>query len=112
MSMQDEIARPIWFASREGGLCLGGELDVESADQVRVAFAHALEASRTAEVTLDVSRVSFCGSAGLRELLVLAEAASERGGSVTLLGATPMLLRLLDVTMLADHFVIANVPST
>ena len=84
-------------------LQLTGELDVASAGvlQSYVSRLRPLES----RLTLDVSRLSFVDSSGLRALVTARRAAVEDTGQpVFLIGATDMLRKLLTIAGLATAF--------
>lgn len=76
---------------------LVGELDAVGAREV-LAFLYAVFDLDCVHVGVDMSGVSFVGSAGLRALTRASLEARLRDGSLALLDAGPALRRLLDVT--------------
>lgn len=80
------------------GLRLVGELDMQTATRLKEAFARIDGDSQT---TLDVSEVTFIDSAGLHAIAEFAR--GENGsGPVILQGASPHMLRLFEITALAE----------
>jgi len=73
-------------------LSLAGELDFSTANLLAGAAS-----GLPGPLTLDVSELSFIDSSGLRELTTLLRSR----GSLTLVGARPYLVRILEVTGLA-----------
>ncbi len=53
---------------------------------------------------LDLSAVEFLDSSGLRTLLVVQQAVASQGRTVTVVGSTPMIDRLLELTGLEALF--------
>ena len=83
---------------------LTGELDVAS-EQVLHSYVSSLR-PLSSRLRLDVSRVSFVDSSGLRALLAARRAAVEdTGHAVMLVGSTEMLRKLLTMSGLATAFV-------
>ena len=86
-------------------LRLTGELDVASA-HVLHSYVSSLR-PLSSPLRLDVSRVSFVDSSGLRALLAARRAAVEdTGRPVMLVGPTDMLRKLLTMSGLATAFVL------
>ena len=86
-------------------LRLAGELDVASADVLRSHVSSLRPLS--SPLRLDVSRVRFVDSSGLRALLAVRRAAVEdTGRPVMLVGPTDMLRKLLTISGLATAFVL------
>ena len=86
-------------------LRLTGELDVASADVLH-SYVSTLR-PLSSPLRLDVSRVSFVDSSGLRALLAARRAAVEdTGRPVMLVGPTDMLRKLLTMSGLATAFVL------
>jgi anti-anti-sigma factor len=88
-------------------LALRGELDVFSAPllDARLRDVRPLRSP----LVIDVAGLSFIDSSGLRSLTTLRRAAVEDvGGAVTLRNPRHSLLKLLDMTGLADAFDVAS----
>ncbi|MEU6819178.1 anti-sigma factor antagonist [Streptomyces atriruber] len=89
---------PIKVAEVDGRVLVrvAGELDIASvpalADTLRRAVEHP-----SGRVLLDVSRVTFCGTAGVELLLATARRARAAGGSVVLHRAHPSVLRAMQL---------------
>ena len=82
---------------------LSGEFDTTNCAKIREIFAIALEIVCKA-LQLDLSEVSFIGSATLRELLTALRLAAEAQVQVTALAVSPVTRRLLDLADL-DLFI-------
>ncbi len=76
-------------------IVLDGRLDVEGTQAIDMRFT-ALTATKQAAILVDMSRVSFLASIGMRTLLSCAKAASKRGGKIVLLNPQPMVKAVLD----------------
>ena len=78
-------------------VCVGGEVDMETAQQLG---EHALAALRevSPRLVLDLSAVEFMDSTGLKVLLTIQRRAELAGGSFALAGAPRAVRRLLSVT--------------
>ena len=85
-------------------LVLRGELDAYAADRLTDAIDRIDPTA--AGLDLDVAGLSFIDSSGLRVLLRAGER-TVADATPTLRHAQPALLRLLDLTGLLDHFVLA-----
>jgi anti-sigma B factor antagonist len=80
----------------EGGITrivLDGRLDIAGAGAIDLRF-NTLAGSRRA-VVVDLSRVSFLASMGIRLLLTGAKAANSKGGKMVLLGPDPAVEKVL-----------------
>ena len=83
----------------ERGLRLLGELDMQSAHVFREALASLPGAGQT---TLDLSELTFIDSSGLHAILDFANGVNGNGALV-LAGMSPMMVRLFEITNIADH---------
>lgn len=85
-----------------GAVCvvaLAGSLDPEGAEQLGPALNALCDAGRQRFV-LDLSRLEYVGSLGLRALLVLSSRLRPSGGVVALAAASARVEQVLDVTRL------------
>jgi anti-anti-sigma factor len=73
-----------------------GDIDVHLAARVRDLLT--LLPAPDTDLTVDVSRVRFIDTGGLGILAALYRRVSEAGGQLSLIGATPTLRRILQVT--------------
>lgn len=87
-------------------LRLSGELDAESAGSL-VAEAGQLVREGQRHVVLDCAGVTFCDSFGLRAMTQL-WLQVQPDGSLTIARPSDFLLRILEITGLADRFLIAD----
>ena len=105
MGESDDEGLEVSQRSVDGSLILRltGELDVASA-HVLHSYVSSLR-PMSSPLRLDVSKVSFVDSSGLRALLAARRAAVEdTGRSVMLVGPTDMLCKLLTMSGLATAF--------
>jgi anti-sigma B factor antagonist len=78
---------------------LGGEIDVAEAAESRAFLLAALGAGRPCLV-VDVTDVTFIDASGLGVLVFVAKTAARDGGWLRLVGASPLLSRILRITRL------------
>ncbi|MFG3169068.1 STAS domain-containing protein [Streptomyces sp. NPDC048200] len=76
---------------------VAGELDVETAPELRNRLADQIRAGRR-HLLLDLSEVPFMDSSGINALLKAHDEAGRAGGSVCLVSPAPMVRRVLDLT--------------
>jgi anti-sigma B factor antagonist len=81
---------------------LAGELTAQTAGQTQEQVLQL--AAPDAKMVLDMSRVTFMSSAGLRLLLVLYRTVSGRGGKVVLVGLSEDLQCTMSLTGFLDLF--------
>ncbi|CAM5675402.1 hypothetical protein SAVIM338S_07157 [Streptomyces avidinii] len=76
-----------------------GEMDMDRAKEFRAQLDAAIAAApATADVTLDLSGMTFCDSSGLNVLLQARLHAEERGHALRLAGPGRQMLNLLEMT--------------
>ncbi len=78
---------PIEFHEVSDGLRrieISGRLDIPGTDEIATRFA-ALSAATNLRVVVDLTRVSFLGSIGIRSIIVNAKALQQRGGRMVLM---------------------------
>ncbi|MFI6070938.1 STAS domain-containing protein [Actinoplanes sp. NPDC051343] len=80
-----------------------GEIDRESQSVLGEAAASALEGDND-RLVIDLSAVSFCDSSGLSLFVRLHRRLAERGGSLRLAGAQPLVRTVLEATNLHRLF--------
>lgn len=76
---------------------LDGRLDIQGTGAIDMQFT-ALTATKKAGVIVDMSKVSFLASIGIRTLLSSAKANAARGGRLVLLNPQPMVKEVLEST--------------
>ena len=80
----------------EGGLTkvvLDGRLDIAGAQEIDLRM-NVIAGSKSA-VLVDMKRVSFIGSMGLRTLIAPAQAIKGKGGKIVLFGPNEMVVKVL-----------------
>lgn len=84
-------------------LRLTGEVDAATATRVDEAVDESV-LDAASELSLDLGGISFLDSSGLRSLLQLREKSNAAGTTVSLAAASPVVVRLLELTGLTDQF--------
>jgi anti-anti-sigma factor len=79
-------------------VALSGELDVNSAPQVAEALGQLADGGDVATVLVDVSRLTFVDSTGLRVILAGRERLQTVGATLALDGASGVVERVLEMT--------------
>ena len=87
---------------------VGGELDVYVAPALSRLLADLIDDQGNLFVDVDLSRVGFLDAAALRVLVGLRMTLEARGGVLALAGVRPNLYRVLDVTGVAQSFIIRS----
>lgn len=82
-----------------------GELDAYSAPGLEEE-ASGLLAAGVSELVFDLSGTNFLDSSGLRAILTAQRRLVDRDGRLSLRAPSEPVRRLLDITGLADHFVV------
>ena len=82
-----------------------GELDAYSAPRLQ-EFGSALIADSVGELVIELSETSFLDSSGLRAILTLHQRVGNDGGVFAIGNPSESVMRLLEITGLADHFTI------
>ena len=75
-------------------LTLAGRMDGAGVEHIGLRFT-ALTATRKALILVDLSRVSFLASIGIRTLVINAKALRQRGGFMALLKPQPLVAEVL-----------------
>jgi anti-anti-sigma factor len=78
-------------------LHVAGAVDSNTAPELQEALLRAT-AAPTGAVELDLAKVSYMSSAGLRALLLAAKALQKRGERLTLSNVPPQILNVLNLT--------------
>jgi anti-sigma B factor antagonist len=100
--MSDAAARLDITASADG-LELAGELDAHSAPQLAEWLAELPPGD--SDVVLDIERVEFMDSSGLRVVIDVHQRALDANRRLVLRHPTSAVQRLLEISGLADHLV-------
>lgn len=85
---------------------LEGEIDGKTAPEVQNQLAPVIADSR--KIVLDMTRVTFLSSAGLRILLLLYRQASAKNGKVALAGLSEQIQDVMSITGFLNYFHIAK----
>jgi anti-anti-sigma factor len=80
--------------SRSARIRRSGEFDISNCWRIRDVFARAVDLGYTA-LQVDMSEVSFIGSASLRELLLARRLASDANIQATVISASPVAFRVM-----------------
>ena len=76
-----------------------GAVDSNTAPELQEALLRAIATeSSSGAVELDLAKVSYLSSAGLRALLLASKALQKRGERLTLLNVPPQILNVLNLT--------------
>jgi anti-sigma B factor antagonist len=86
-----------------------GELDIASADGLEKQLA-AIEVNSPRTLVLDLRRVDFIDSTGLRALIAADERARSQGRRLAMVSGPDAVTRLLAVTQLDQRFEIVDDP--
>jgi anti-anti-sigma factor len=89
-------------------LRLAGELDLASGDRVGVALREHADAE---SVVLDLERLEFIDSAGLRAIYELWQVSRNDGFSLAIVRAAGQVRRLMDLTGLDEILPLADEPA-
>jgi anti-sigma B factor antagonist len=87
-------------------LRLAGELDIASAPDVEAALHSACAGPAGSGVVIDLRKVEFMDSTGLRLILMAKELCADAGTELRVIPGPPQVQRLFEVTGLVDqlHF--------
>ena len=78
---------------------VGGEIDMADAPRL----AETLASCAGDSVIVDLSGVTFLGSAGLNALVAAHKYVDHRGGRLVIRGSSPMIVRLMEITGLDQY---------
>ena len=95
--------------SRHAVVKVEGVLDFETIGPLTRTCLDLVEQGRVG-VVLDVAGVGFCDSAGLNAMIRIVNSAEQAGGSLSLVGTSPALARILELT--GVDAVVHRYPST
>lgn len=79
------------------GIDLSGRMDISGTQQIELKFT-ALTATRRARILVDLSKVTFIASIGIRALISNAKAQKLRGGSLVLFKPNTQIEEVLRAT--------------
>lgn len=80
---------------------LDGRLDTAGVNDVEIRFVAGIVPLGTAAI-VDLTRVSFVASLGIRMLLSTARSLRNKGAKLALFGATPNVMEIIESTALSD----------
>ena len=78
-----------------------GRLDTPGVDRIELALTAQL-VPRGARAIIDLSRVTFIGSGGIRMFITIARALGHKGGKLVLYGAQPPVAQVFETTSLNE----------
>jgi anti-sigma B factor antagonist len=84
-------------------VALDGELDLATAPALATAIDEQVGQGRV-NIVLDLTKLSFCDSAGLRVFVRYRRQLEEAGGRFVVAAPTPMVRRVLEISGLAEMF--------
>lgn len=73
---------------------LEGRLDVEGTEEIDLKFSF-LTTSKKSKIIVDMEKVSFIASIGMRTLLTASKAQANRGGKIVMLKIQPLVMEAL-----------------
>jgi anti-anti-sigma factor len=87
-------------------LTITGEVDAHTCGRLKAALDELLGSAGDApDLVVDMTGVTFLDSSGLRVLIGAYKEAEERGGRLRLRSPSDGVVRLLEITGLADRFI-------
>jgi len=86
-------------------LHLKGELDADTARQLRAALADLLERP-VPRIVVDLTELKFCDSVGLSAFITSKQVITARGGWLSFAGANQFLIQLMETVGLSRYFAI------
>ncbi|KAA2258126.1 STAS domain-containing protein [Solihabitans fulvus] len=87
-------------------VAVAGEVDMNTIDQVRTGLSEATGSPAATLAVVDLTKVTFLGSVGLSALVEASEAGEQTGCRLIIVADQHAVLRPLEATGLAEHFVI------
>ncbi len=82
----------------DGNICVAveGRVDTVTSPQLQQAILQAFQ--KSSQVVLDLEKMEYISSSGLRALLLGQKTAQSKGGKMTLLHVLPAVMEVLDMT--------------
>ncbi|MBA3808049.1 MAG: STAS domain-containing protein [Solirubrobacterales bacterium] len=102
MGAQDHLSITVTQEDERAVLALDGELDMASAPQLQRAVEDP-ELAGKGLVVLDLHRLEFIDSTGLRIILAARKLCGERDQELAVTQGSPQVERLLSVTGMSEH---------
>ncbi len=96
-----ETAARLDITTHDDGLALAGELDAHTAPRLALQLAELPPGD--GDIVLDIGRVEFMDSSGLRVVIEAHQRASDAGRRLVLRHPTAAVNRLLEISGLSDH---------
>jgi anti-sigma B factor antagonist len=90
---------PLAITPTDNGFAVVGEIDAHTAPEISAAVAQAT----TPTLEIDLSRVDFVDSSGLRALIEAHQRFEANGGSLTLVRPSAVVARLFDISGVGDY---------
>src|SRR5688500_2337505 len=97
------------MSGRVAVIALHGELDLAGAAALEQELAQ-LESAPPDAVVLDLRRVDFMDSSGLRVIAVASRRAEERGGRLALVPGGDQVMRVFDITRMRERLEFVDGP--
>ena len=88
-----------------------GELDLESADQLRHVVTDLLNAGGTSVIGLDLGELTFVDSTGIGTLVVARRICDQVGVTLRLVAVSPFVAHVLNITGVSEQFGVAGLIS-
>ncbi|MFC7530050.1 STAS domain-containing protein [Actinoplanes sp. GCM10030250] len=88
-------------------LCLAGELDRMTAEQLQQLVIQVLDGEAPATLELDAADLSFLDSSGIRSLLACRRSAEASGSRLVVTNPARIPYQVLEITGLLEHFAVA-----
>ena len=85
-------------------LLVAGDLDTPTAAALLMAGADTLSLAPRADVAVDIAEVRLLGSQGIRCLLMFRQYVERHGSRMIVVGPTPIVRQVLEITGLLDLF--------
>lgn len=95
---------PLAIEPTANGFAVVGEIDAHTAPEITEAVARSDHRS----LEIDLSRVEFVDSSGLRALIEAHQTFEANGGSLTLVRPSPIVARLFDISGVGDYLNVAE----
>ncbi|MBL7252834.1 STAS domain-containing protein [Paractinoplanes lichenicola] len=92
-------------------IAVRGEIDSDNCAELRCELSSALTEAGTPHVALDLSALTFIGSAGVRELLRCREEAEQRGGTFRITQAHDHVRQVLTLCSLTELLHLSAAPN-
>jgi len=88
-----------------------GELDLESADQLRHVVTDLLNSGGTTVIGLDLGELTFVDSTGIGTLVVARRICDQVGVTLRIIAISPFVAHVLNITGVSEQFGVAGLIS-